>query len=152
MNVPWGDRQFKGFTEVTLEYLAEILQIADIEEADFRTALAHVSEGDFVYLDPPYLPVYSKPGVEKEPTSKFNKYTAHTFELPDLEDLGRLCAAMSDRGINWIMSNRDTETVRDLFPDASVISFTTHRSLAAQSRREVEAKQSPEAIIVGRSK
>lgn len=48
------------------------------------------------------------------------------------------------------MSNRDAESVHDLFPDAEIIQFTTHRSLAAQSRREVEAHRSPEAIIIGR--
>jgi DNA adenine methylase len=48
------------------------------------------------------------------------------------------------------MSNRDAVSVSNLFPDAEIIRFTTHRSLAAQSRREVEAHKSPEAIIVGR--
>jgi DNA adenine methylase len=96
------------------------------------------------------LPVFSRPGVEKEPTAKFNKYTAKTFELPDLIELAEICAELSRRGVKWIMSNRDTESVRALFPDAEIMRFTTHRSLAAQSRREVEAHQSPEAIIIGR--
>jgi DNA adenine methylase len=52
--------------------------------------------------------------------------------------------------VQWIVSNRDTEMVRELFPSAEIVRFTTHRALAAQSRREVEEHQSPEAIIVGR--
>ena len=108
------------------------------------------TRGDFVYLDPPYLPVFSRPGFEKEPTAKFNKYTAKTFEMEDLIDLAEICADLSQRGVRWVMSNRDTASVHDLFPDAEIIRFTTHRSLAAQSRREVEAHQSPEAIIIGR--
>lgn len=150
MNAPWGDRPFKGFDSKTLETLAAALQKADVRAADFRTVLVSAQPGDFVYLDPPYLPIYSKPGEEKEPTSKFNKYTAKVFELPDLVELSQLCAELSDRGVKWVMSNRDTEGVRELFANADIVGFTTRRSLAAQSQREVESRESPEAIVIGR--
>ena len=103
-----------------------------------------------MYLDPPYLPVFTKSEVEKEPTSKFNKYTAKVFGDADLLDLATLCEEMSARGVKWVMSNRDTPGVRELFPNSDVIGFTTRRSLAAQSKREVEDRHSPEAIVVGR--
>ena len=151
MNVPWGDRQFKRIDDITMVRIGEILSRADIATADFREALKGAAAGDFVYLDPPYLPVFSRPDIEKEPTAKFNKYTAKTFELPDLVELADICSELSRRGVRWIMSNRDNEVVRDLFPGAEIMRFTAHRALAAQSRREVEAHQSPEAIIVGRS-
>jgi DNA adenine methylase len=150
MNVPWGDRRFKGIDNGTMKTIRDVLGRADIVAADFREVLDGAKRGDFVYLDPPYLPIYTRPGVEKEPTAKFNKYTAKTFEMADLNELAEICADLSRRGVRWVMSNRDTASVRDLFPDAEVIRFTTHRSLAAQSRREVEAHQSPEAIIIGR--
>lgn len=150
MNVPWGDRQFRVISEATMTALQGILKSADILAADFRDVLATAAEGDFVYLDPPYLPIFTKPGTEKEPTAKFNKYTAKTFELPDLVDLAGICSQLTNRGVKWVMSNRDNESVRGLFPDAEVIRFTVHRSLAAQSHREVEAHRSPEAIFIGR--
>lgn len=150
MNVPWGDRRFKGIDEATMTAIGNILAGADIVAADFREVLESATCGDFIYLDPPYLPIFTRPGVEKEPTAKFNKYTAKTFELPDLVDLADICDGLSRRGVRWVMSNRDTEEVRELFPGAEIIRFTTHRSLAAQSRREVEAHRSPEAIIIGR--
>ena len=149
MNVPWGDRSFKGFDDSTLEQLQNTLSNADLHHDDFRAALTRVEPGDFVYLDPPYLPVHSNPD-EREPTSKFNKYTAKVFELPDLEELAELCADLTDRGVKWVMSNRDSAGVRELFPFADIIGFTTNRSLAAQSKRAVEARRSPEAIVVGR--
>jgi len=150
MNVPWGDRSFKGITEATMQSVGQVLQRADIFASDFRQVLADAAPGDFVYLDPPYLPVFSRPDLEKEPTAKFNKYTAKTFEMADLVELARICANLSDRGVRWVMSNRDTEVVHALFPNAEIIRFTARRALAAQSRREVEAHQSPEAIIIGR--
>lgn len=150
MNTPWGDRSFKGFDRETLAQLEVVLQKATVKAADFRSVLADAKAGDFVYLDPPYLPIYTKPGVEKEPTSKFNKYTAKVFELADLIELAELCSELSDRGVKWVMSNRDTEGVRELFADATIVGFTTRRSLAAQSQRAVESRESPEAIVIGR--
>lgn len=149
MNVPWGDRRFKSIDPITMKAIGGMLAKADIVAGDFRSVLEDASCGDFVYLDPPYLPVFSRPEVEKEPTAKFNKYTAKTFEMSDLIELAEICNQLSKRGVRWVMSNRDTESVRALFPDAKIVRFTTHRSLAAQSRREVEAHQSPEAIIIG---
>ena len=150
MNVPWGDRCFKNIDETTFAVMAGVLKNAKIAAKDFREVLNGASCGDFVYLDPPYLPVFSRPGIEKEPTAKFNKYTAKTFELPDLIELAEICTALSNRGVKWVMSNRDTELIHELFPDNEIIQFTTHRSLAAQSRREVESHRSPEAIIIGK--
>ena len=152
MNAPWGDRQYKRIDDTTMSELRKLLKRADIAAADFRVVLDKASSGDFVYLDPPYLPLFSKPGIEKEPTAKFNKYTAKTFEKPDLIELANICAQLSRKGVRWIMSNRDNEAVRQLFPEAEIIRFTAHRALAAQSRREVEAHQSPEVIIIGRVK
>lgn len=149
MNAPWGDRSFKGFPDETFQALKHTLAIAEIRAEDFREAIAHAVPGDFVYLDPPYLPVFSNP-EEKEPTAKFNKYTAKTFELPDLVDLAKICRDLSERGIRWVMSNRDTEGVRDLFDFADIVRFTAHRSVAAQSKREVESRRSPEALVIGR--
>lgn len=150
MNVPWGDRQFKRIDDITMTTVGKVLTRADIIATDFREVLRGASAGDFVYLDPPYLPVFSWPDIEKEPTAKFNKYTAKTFELPDLIELADICAELSRKGIKWIMSNRDIEAVCELFPNSEIVRFTTHRALAAQSRRQVEAHQSPEAIIIGR--
>jgi DNA adenine methylase len=150
MNVPWGDRQFKGVSVSTMNVMGNILKSANIIAADFRDVLKTAVRGDFVYLDPPYLPIFSRPDIEKEPTAKFNKYTAKTFELSDLIELAAICAKLSERGVKWVMSNRDSEIVHELFPNTEIIRFTTHRSLAAQSRREVESHRSPEAIIIGK--
>jgi DNA adenine methylase len=150
MNVPWGNRHFKNIDDATMVAIRNALAQADIVSADFREVLSKATRGDFVYLDPPYLPVFTRPDIEKEPTAKFNKYTAKPFELPDLVDLADICCSLSERGVRWVMSNRDTEGVRGLFPGAEIIRFTAHRALAAQSRREVEAHRSPESIIIGR--
>ncbi|WP_182871740.1 DNA adenine methylase [Mycobacteroides abscessus] len=149
MNVPWGDRAFKGFDADALAEIRCALSDTQIRHRDFREALAAVQPGDFVYLDPPYLPIFTN-SDEVEPTSKFNKYTAKVFTATDLEDLAKICKKLTAQGVQWVLSNRDTPSVRDLFGFGEVITFTTHRALSAQASRAVEAKHSPEAIIIGK--
>jgi DNA adenine methylase len=140
-NVPWGNRRFRGFDEETLTRISDALIGASITSEDFRVTLGKPKAGDFVYLDPPYLPISD--------TSKFYLYTEKRFRAPDLVELAQLCHELTDRGVHWMMSNRDTEEVRDFFPDSKIVRFTARRSVAAQNRRDVEEPHSPEALILG---
>jgi DNA adenine methylase len=140
-NVPWGQRPFRGFTPSQLSGYRAVLRNAQIEFMDFRETLQRPEAGDFVYLDPPYLPLSD--------TSKFFLYTEKRFRAPDLRELAACCEDLAARGVAWVLSNRDTPLVRELFGHARIIAMTARRSVAAQNRRDVEAVDSPEVIIVG---
>lgn len=146
-NVPWGDRPFRGIAEDTLHRVSDALIGASITADDFRVSLEKPQQGDFVYLDPPYIRLGGTAGHWQ--TAKFDFYTVERFREHDLVKLAKMCDALTDRGVNWLMSNRDTEMVRDLFPRNEIVRFTARRSVAAQNRRDIEAVNSPEALIVG---
>jgi DNA adenine methylase len=141
-NVPWGAREFSPPRLGTLEAAAAELADVQIEQADFRDALILAEEGDFVYLDPPYLKVSD--------TSKFNGYTQQRFRIGDLEDLANMLHELTERGVGWLLSNRDSEQLRALFPDCEIARLTVRRSVAAQNRRNVEPANSPEAVVSNR--
>jgi DNA adenine methylase len=140
-NVPWGQRPFRGFSLDDLDAIATALAGVCVEVEEFRVALQRVGPGDFVYLDPPYLPLSE--------TSKFFLYTEKRFREPDLRELAQRCAELTDVGATWLLSNRDTPLVRELFADARIVALTTRRSVSAQNRRDVEAVDSPEVIVIG---
>ena len=141
-NVPWGARNFRGFDPGELRLARRALAGVGIIEQDFRAALQKASAGDFVYLDPPYLPISD--------TSKFSGYTEKRFRIADLKELAGICHSLSERGVRWVLSNRDTPLVRELFSHSEIVRFTTRRSVAAQNRRNVQPADSPEVIIVAR--
>lgn len=141
-NVPWGRRPFRGLDPETVLRTADALVGVSITAEDFRDTLRKPRTGDFVYLDPPYLPLSD--------TSKFYLYTERRFRAPDLGELADLCHELTERGVLWMMSNRDTEEVRRLFPVNKIIRFTARRSVAAQNRRDVEQVDSPEALVLCR--
>lgn len=140
-NVPWGDRAFRGFEEEYLHRVSQALKACRIDARDFRDALKDAAPGDFVYLDPPYLPISD--------TSKFYLYTEKRFRAPDLEELSTWCVELSRKRVSWMLSNRDTPLVRKLFKPFRLIAFTAKRSVAAQNARDVESRESPEVLIVG---
>jgi DNA adenine methylase len=141
-NVPWGRRLFRGLDPELVYRISDTLVGASITSEDFRDTLQKAQAGDFVYLDPPYLPLSD--------TSKFYLYTERRFRAPDLAELADLCRALTERGVLWMMSNRDTEQVRRMFPSNKIIRFTARRSVAAQNRRDVELADSPEALVVSK--
>ncbi|MBO9879661.1 DNA adenine methylase [Xanthomonas sp. D-99] len=140
-NVPWGARAFRGIEFASLKAVADTLKDTEIVEQDFRQAIARAQPGDFVYMDPPYLPISD--------TSKFAGYNGKRFRIADLEELAFLCEGLTKRGVHWIVSNRDNEHIREIFSHAQVYSFTTRRSVSAQAKRHIQPKDSPEVIVVG---
>lgn len=140
-NVPWGARPFRGMDADYVRAVAQVLRTVSVAELDFRDALRRPKRGDFVYLDPPYLPVSD--------TSKFHGYTERRFRAPDLAELAEICRELTNRGVWWVMSNRDSPLVRELFSHARIVCFTTRRSVAAQNKRDIEPVASPEVIVVG---
>lgn len=143
-NVPWGQRDFRGMTSSELDTVRRVLKKTRIGVRDFRDALRLAKPGDFVYLDPPYLPLSE--------TSKFFLYTEKRFREPDLRELADVCKDLSKRRVAWLLSNRDTPLVRELFDHAKIIGLTARRAVSAQNRRDVEKLDSPEVIIVGGSR
>jgi DNA adenine methylase len=138
-NVPWGARAFRSPSLESLGLASKSLNGVTVDALDFRDALTRAESGDFVYLDPPYLRISD--------TSKFNGYTERRFRLGDLIELAQLLRDLTARGVAWVLSNRDSAEMRELFTGNVFVPLTVRRAVAAQNRRSVEAADSPEIII-----
>jgi DNA adenine methylase len=107
-NVPYGHP--KNPEIINREHLNEIhtlIQGVVFECRDFAASLdpASISEGDFIYLDPPYAP---------ETETSFVGYTATGFDLEKHEALFRICKSIGTKA-KFVMSNADVKLVRDHF-------------------------------------
>jgi DNA adenine methylase len=138
-NVPWGARKFHSPSLESLQAASSSLRDVTVGLSDFREALDRTAPGDFVYLDPPYLRISD--------TSKFNGYTERRFRLDDLIDLSERLKSLTTRGVVWLLSNRDSDEMRELFAGNTFTPLTVRRAVAAQNRRAVEAADSPEVIV-----
>ena len=77
--------------------------------------------GDFVYFDPPYVPVSA--------TASFTAYTRHGFGEPEQARLAGLFFALAGRGCYVMLSNSSTELARALYAGA------THSKTVFASRK-----------------
>lgn len=94
---------------------------------DFADAVNTAAKNDFVYFDPPYIPV--------SVTSSFTSYTADGFGMNDQERLRDLFFALQQKGVKVMLSNSDTELTRDLYQGANFHEVQASRSVNSDSSK-----------------
>lgn len=125
-NVPYGEYDRPYYNRATLVAASASLAGADIRHRDFTESLKQAQSGDWVYLDPPYIPL-----------SEFSDFKRYTSEQFGEEDQHRLAAAMSDasdRGVYVTMTNSDTPLAREIFKKFDVARMATRRDINLQSK------------------
>lgn len=83
------------------------LQGVDVQCQDFAAAFAKAQEGDFVYADPPYVPLTA--------TANFTGYCADGFDMADQVRLRDAAAAAKGRGVHVLLSNSLAPAVLELY-------------------------------------
>jgi DNA adenine methylase len=73
-----------------LENVGDGLARATILANDYRNVTQNAQEGDFIYLDPPYLPLND--------TSYFTAYTTDGFDNKDQSQLAEVFRKLDSRG------------------------------------------------------
>jgi DNA adenine methylase len=130
-NVPMGRYKNPGFQSealfANLRVCCEVLQQAEIASADFEVTSMRARPGDFVYLDPPYVPVSA--------TSDFTSYARGGFPWSEQERLTQMCKKLWRRGVKIMLSNSDTESVRELYKDFRVDVVLAARSINSQGSK-----------------
>ena len=103
-NVPHGKyKNPKICDKKNLFAVSEALQRVEIHNEDYETLRDGVSEGCFVYLDPPYKPISE--------TSAFNSYSAVKFDDDEQIRLKEFCDAVNDQGGFFMLSNSDPAAI-----------------------------------------
>jgi DNA adenine methylase len=109
-NVAFG--RYKNPTICDTENLRAValaLRSAVIDCCDFRASMDAAEPGDFLYCDPPYVPLSA--------TSSFTGYTCDGFG--DAEQVALRDAALQakQRGVHVLLSNSGADRVRELYAD-----------------------------------
>ena len=129
-NVPFGKYKHpnivnaEGLTALS-KYFQEN-QVA-IYHQDYAAILAKAKPGDFVYLDPPYMPL--------SVSSSFTSYTDKGFSYDEQVRLRDECNKLRDKGISFIQSNSDCEAIRALYQDYPIVTVQAARSINSQASK-----------------
>lgn len=109
-NAPFGRYEGPRLPRERMQAFHAFLQRCEIRHADFREIMAEAGAGDFVYCDPPYVPVSA--------TANFTDYARGGFAARDQAALADSCAVAAARGACVVVSNHDTPETRDLYRGA----------------------------------
>jgi DNA adenine methylase len=121
-NVPFGRyTRPRICNEENLRACSAALESAELKVQDFETTCASARAGDFVYLDPPYVPVSR--------TAAFTAYAKGGFDLEDQRRLSVVFGQLSDRGVVALLSNSDVPEVRELYADFTVATVRASRAV-----------------------
>ncbi|OGN96800.1 MAG: hypothetical protein A2Z77_00135 [Chloroflexi bacterium RBG_13_51_36] len=137
-NVPFGkhERPPRLYDEVNLRGVSLLLRNAELVAGDFEETVQCASEGDFLYLDPPY---------HRSGNSHFTAYSVDGFTENDHMRLARTFRTLHARGCKLLLCNSDTNLVRELYRDFMVIPVITNRAINCISEKR---SGFPEVLIL----
>ena len=125
-NVPFGHyKNPRIVDENNLINCSNLLQKTEIKHADFSEILKEVKKGDFVYFDPPYVPLSE--------TSSFTSYTKDGFDMDMQFKLRDVCDELDTMGVKFLLSNSDTKLVNELYENYNIKKVFASRQINANA-------------------
>jgi DNA adenine methylase len=107
-NVPMGSYvNPRIYNRANLFAASRCLAVATFCAADYRATLDQASAGDFVYLDPPYVPLSA--------SASFTSYTSTDFGEREQHALAEVYRELDRRGCYVMLNNSATPLTRQLY-------------------------------------
>ena len=126
-NVPFGYyKNPKILDEDQLLAASKLLKKTKILLGDFKDVLCkHAKKGDFIFLDPPYLPISKY--------SDFKRYTKEQFHEKDQISLANLVNKLSKKGCHILLTNSNHPLIHELYKDFNIDIYKTKRNINSKS-------------------
>ena len=109
-NVPYGFKEPPALpSKEELRNVSISLSNVELIHSDYKEAVKNAKRDDFIYFDPPYLPING--------TSCFTRYTRDRFTKDDHDELALLAKKLTLKGCYVLISNADGPYIRSLYED-----------------------------------
>lgn len=126
-NTPFGKYKNPKICDAqALREASKALRKTTIVCGDYTTVLAEYAEpDDFVFLDPPYIPVSEY--------SDFKRYTKEQFEISDHSRLAIEFSRLHSLGCHLLLTNSNHPLVHDLYGQYEIQVIPAKRSVACRA-------------------
>jgi len=130
-NVPFGYYKNPNICdEVNLRAVSKYLEKVTIVRGDYKNVLSEfASPGDFVFLDPPYLPVSQY--------SDFKRYTKEQFYEEDHSDLAAEIKKLNSIGCHVVHTNSNHPMVHSLYKNFDIEVHSTKRNISCNGKKRL---------------
>ena len=121
-NVPYGHYKKTPtiISKSELDKISELIKDVEFSCCDFSNSIKNVKKGDYVYLDPPYVPENEK---------SFVGYTINGFNLDTHNKLFAEIAKLNEDEIKFSLSNAKVKLVIDAFPNYKCEDILARRAI-----------------------
>ncbi len=142
-NVPWNQKNSVRSMDVeNIKNISWYLKSAVITCQDFEASVGEAKKGDFIYFDSPYAPL--------NPAS-FDSYTKEGFTREEHCRLAKLFRELTGRGCFCMLTNHNTELIRELYGDFLMEEVDVRRAINSDPKKrtgkEVIIRNYGEALI-----
>uniref|UniRef100_A0A6C0C0N0 site-specific DNA-methyltransferase (adenine-specific) n=1 Tax=viral metagenome TaxID=1070528 RepID=A0A6C0C0N0_9ZZZZ len=131
LNIPYGLKDKKKIPKIIdkehLKEISNMIQCVEFINLDFRDSIKRAAKGDFVYLDPPYLP---------ETKKSFVKYNEKGFDKKSHEDLFVLIDFLERKKIKFIMNNSSVDLIVKKFKKYKIEEIVARRAIHSKNPGE----------------
>jgi len=133
-NSPYGRYKNPAICdEKNILLCSRVLQNSVILNEDFKEIKKEIKKGDFIYLDPPYVPLNQ--------TSNFTAYTDRGFDKKMQFELKEFCDYIDRAGGYFMLSNSYTDFVLELYRDYRIKTVTARRAVNCKASRRGSVKE-----------
>jgi len=133
-NVPFG--RYKNpqlCDEKNLIAVHKALKNVEIVNASFEKCLDFAEKDDFIYFDPPYVPISS--------SSNFTSYTKDNFGREDQIKLLDVFKALDERGCKVMLSNSYNDFILDLYKGYKINILQAKRAINSDAKKRGEIRE-----------
>lgn len=136
-NVPYGKYKAPNYCdEEALYAAAAVLKRTEIVCGDYLTVLEkYARPGDFIFLDPPYLPISEY--------ADFKRYTKEQFYEEDHVELAKEVFRLQELGCTVVLTNSNHPLVHELYAPFNIEVIQTKRYISCNG-----SKRKGEDVIV----
>jgi DNA adenine methylase len=136
-NVPLGSKISNPFVRSDFQAWSNALSNAELASCDFESVISGADDGDLIFVDPPYTVAHNENG--------FIEYNEKIFSWDDQVRLANALMKARQRGADFILTNANHRSVRQLYEPYFDISKVDRRSVVAGN---VEKRRPISEIII----
>lgn len=125
-NVPYGHYKTTPtfLSKKDLNNISELIKDVIFIHSDFTDSFKNIIKGDFVYLDPPYIP---------ENIKSFVNYNIQGFDKENHKKLIRLILKLVNKNIKFSLSNSNSEILKKCFKNLNIKEINAKRSINSKN-------------------
>ena len=121
-NVPYGHYDNPSVCdETSYKQISELISDVEFYCLDFEEGRENIDKGDFVYMDPPYIP---------EKKNGFISYSKDGFSKEKHETLFKMC---KEAEFKFVLSNSNTDIVKDSLKQFTILEVDARRAIHSKN-------------------